>query len=65
MNVETRTATPMRIYRCNRKRCTNCHYPTCKATTDIRFAADPGQPMEVFEPTGAFFQRGAFDDGAV
>lgn len=61
MSRPKRTHTPMRIYVCNRKRCANCHYPTCKATTDARFAADPGMPMEVFEATGALFQRGAFD----
>ena len=61
MNRCKRAHAPMRIYVCNRKRCTNCHYPSCRATTDVRFAADPGLPMKVFEATGDLFQPGAFD----
>lgn len=38
-------------YICNRKKCKECHYPTCKHTQDIQYAMN----YEYFN--GAYFER--------
>ena len=55
--------TPVSIYLCNRKRCGDlCSYPTCKATTDEKYALDISIPFEVDKDTGDYVQKGCFDE---